>query len=384
MTFLATSPELLLRNGIGAPEINDQPWSVRWDHRDSSATSAHTSTNANTADRIAPLFTDMVDFHTSGSTGEARRWRRSWDQLWREAGMLADLVAPHQPDAILSFAPPRHVYGALATILMPAHLGRDVYYRPQYFGRMPDPAGKRWAVVAVPWTYSILLRQHDWLEQVSHLSILHSTAILPSAAEDLLRRLGPEKVSLTEIFGSTETGGIAWRRRSADDPPWSLFADVEFAKPPADEQEIPLIVRSPRLAAGETGAREDKWETGDYVTPDGDRHFRFAGRRERLVKVNGRRINLDAMESELKATLACADLACLPMTHNVSGEHVELLIVAGADGASGVEEVRATIAATGGRLQPRLITFVSRIDRSDSGKPRLLQPSSPTPTEVTE
>ncbi|QVQ51823.1 acyl--CoA ligase [Spiractinospora alimapuensis] len=298
--------------------------------------------------------------------------------------MLADLAGRDRPDAVLSFAPPRHVYGALATLLMPARLGRPAWYRPQYFGHMPAPAGRRWTIVAVPWTYSILLRQRAWIEQVSHISVLHSTAMLPPTAERLLRRLGPDKMSLTEIFGSTETGGIAWRTRERDDPPWNLFADVEYAKTTEDGREAPLVVRSPRLAIGASGARLDLWETGDYVTPDGDRRFRFSGRRERLVKVNGRRVNLDVVESDFRSVLPCADLACLPMSHDVSGEHIELLIVPGPDGVRGEDDVRGRLAAAQGQLQPRQITFVPSIDRSDSGKPRQRQPGSPHSLEVTE
>ncbi|MBP2473508.1 acyl-CoA synthetase (AMP-forming)/AMP-acid ligase II [Crossiella equi] len=307
--------------------------------------------------RAAVQLPSTMDFDTSGSTGPSRTWRHRGETLWTEAGLLADLVRPHRPEAVLASAPPRHLYGALATVLLPARLRLPVWYRPQYFGALPPPGGRRWLVVAVPWTFAALARREAWLDQVAHLTVLHSSATVPETAARLLERLGG-RAEVVEVFGATETGGVAHRVWRPDPPPWRLFPDVELRTEGPGEQ--PLRVRGPRLAEGLA-----EWTLDDFVVPVPDRGFRFAGRRSRLVKVNGRRVDLDVLEAALRAALPGMDLAALPVADPTSGEHVDLLVVP--EGRT-EDEVRAAIAHLAPR--PRRVLLVPAIDRSATGKAR--------------
>ncbi|MEU4836350.1 long-chain fatty acid--CoA ligase [Streptosporangium sp. NPDC023615] len=378
VTYTEVSPQELLASGFAAPRINDDPWLVRWDLLDPGVD----------VDRfVLDGLAETVDLETSGSTGPSRSWRRTREQMWAEAGLLAGLIERDRPEALLSFAPPRHVYGALASVLVPARLRLPAWYRPRYFGALPDPRDLRWAVVAVPWTFSILRRHASWVSRTGHLSVLHSTATLPLAAESLLEETEQGRIRLVEVFGSTEAGGIASRAWAPDLPPWELFADVEFAPHDgsgdetgdgaggeaggASGDETPLVVRSPRLAFRPGDAPADVWRTGDYVRRLDDRTFRFDGRRDRLVKINGRRVDLDRLEESVRSVLPCADLAFLPVTDAFSGENFDLLVVPEGEGALSVTEVRAAVGRFDAR--PRQVRLVDRIDRSDTGKLRRLQ-----------
>ncbi|MGC5011927.1 long-chain fatty acid--CoA ligase [Streptosporangium sp. DT93] len=384
VAYTEVSPQELLASGFAAPRINDDPWLVRWDLLDPGVD----------VDRfVLDALAETVDLETSGSTGPSRSWRRTREQMWAEAGLLAALIERDRPEALLSFAPPRHVYGALASVLVPARLRLPAWYRPRYFGALPDPRALRWAVVAVPWTFSILRRHASWVERTGHLSVLHSTATLPLAAESLVQETREGRIRLVEVFGSTEAGGIASRVWSPDGPPWELFEDVEFAPldepradppgapagpgdtsggPPGGEpDETPLVVRSPRLAFRPDEAPADVWRTGDHVRRLDERRFRFDGRRDRLVKINGRRVDLDRLEESVRSVLPCADLAFLPVTDALSGENFDLLVVPEGEGALSVTEVRAAVGRFDAR--PRQVRLVDRIDRSDTGKLRRLQ-----------
>ncbi|MFI6507749.1 long-chain fatty acid--CoA ligase [Streptosporangium sp. NPDC050855] len=404
--YTEVSPQELLGSGFAAPRINDDPWLVRWD-----LLGPGTDVDAFVLDRLA----ETVDLETSGSTGPSRCWRRTREQMWAEAGLLAALVERDRPQALLSFAPPKHVYGALASVLVPARLRLPAWYRPRYFGAMPAPQDRRWAIVAVPWTFSILRRHSSWVGGTEHLSVLHSTATLPLAAESLVEETGRERIRVVEVFGSTEAGGIASRTWGPDRPPWELFEDVEFApraETPAEThaetpaeipagsdgasagapgdvttgapdgdidgdidgapgEETPLVVRSPRLAFRPGEAPADVWRTDDYVRRLDARRFRFDGRRDRLVKINGRRVDLDRLEESVRSVLRCADLAFLPVTDAFSGENFDLLVVPEGEGALSVTEVRAAVGRFDAR--PRQVRLVDRIDRSDTGKLRRLQ-----------
>jgi acyl-coenzyme A synthetase/AMP-(fatty) acid ligase len=372
----------LLSAGSTADETTDQPWLVRWDL-------------ATDVERLVmDTLPATMDFWTSGSTGPSQCWRRTREQLWAEAGLLADLLADDRPAAVVSFAPPRHVYGMLASVLVPARLGLPVWYRPRYFGAMPpqelvDPDGTtvrldRWAVVAVPWTFSILSRHLPWVRAADRVGILHSSAMVPASAGDLLAELDPGQARIVEIFGSTEAGGVATREWDSSDPPWQLFADVDLVTPSADHPagdpdadpdagtEVPLVIRSPRLAHRPGTEAPATWQLDDFVEPIDERRYRFAGRRSRLVKVNGRRINLDLLQESLRTRLRCADLAFLPVTDATSGEHLDLLVVPEPGEPLTMAEVHTAVSQI--EVRPRQVHLVDRIDRSETGKLRRLQP----------
>lgn len=326
-----------------------------------------------------------VEFCTSGSTGPAARWRHTSRQLWTEAVMLADLVGDDRPQAILSFAPPAHLYGLIGTTLLPAALGVPVFFWPRYGLPAPAMDVQHWLIVAIPWSFPVLLRDPSVLGRPEHVTVLHSTATLPSTARELGSVVGEDRFRLIELFGSTETALIAYRQslptpRSPRSPDaWTLMPDVRFTDLPAPPgpdhdlarpDETRLGVCSPRLALTPLGHPMAHWTTDDYIERLDERSFRFHGRRSRLIKVNGRRIDLDEVEERLRVAVPCADLACLPVADQLRGEHVELL-VAGPEDPAGLAR-RATdclreLGATVGWIR-----IVDHIERSAVGKPRQL------------
>ncbi|MCK7624189.1 AMP-binding protein [Streptomyces sp. RS10V-4] len=375
MAYQKLTPAQLLAPGLGAPDVTDRAWYVRWDE---------TPGGPEAIERLLP---PVLDFHTSGSTGPSRRWQRSREAAWQEAGMLAGFLRPDGPGAVVSFAPPVHVYGALATLLVPARLGVPVWYRPGYLGALPDTGQRRIAVVATPWIFSLLLRNMDWVRSFERITVLYSSAMLPAEAGDFLKEAGPERAAVVELLGSTETGGIAMRRFSEGEPPaWTLFPDVTFAPgqedtgqdgPGAPGTAVPLVIRSPRLAARPGHPAPRDWPTGDLVEPLDDRSFRLLGRVGRLVKVNGQRINLDEAEHALRARLDCADLALVPVSDPMIGEHVDLYVVPRPGGGPDALDLAAVRAVLGAR--PRKVHTVPDLKRSALGK--LQHPTTSTPTE---
>lgn len=375
MTYPHLSPDRLLGGDLSSAELADRPWVVHWG-------------GTGTRSRSVPpdALPEVMTFRTSGSTGEPRTWSRTGEQLWAEAGLLADLLRNRAPDALVSFAPPRHLYGLLMGVLVPARLGISAWYRPHYTPLPPVAEGRNWIVAAIPWAFPILRGRRRWIEQTRGLSLVHSTASLPSTALDLLRETGP-KATLLEIFGSTETGGVATRQwnggadpPSAAERPWRLLPDVDFETLPAEGSEGPLTVRGPRLArAGDAGAPVPHWQMDDHVSVVDDRAFVFAGRRTRLVNVNGRRLDLDRLEEGLRSSVECADLALAPVADGVTGEHFDLLIVAGPSGGPARHDLAEALSHLDYR--PRRVLLVDRIDRSETGKLRHVQTPLTAQTE---
>ncbi|MFI0979463.1 AMP-binding protein [Streptomyces sp. NPDC021093] len=370
MGFQELTPTELLGPGHAAPEINDTAWHVRWDAPDAPGASG-----------VLAALPSEVEFRTSGSTGPSRSWQRTREDAWSEAGMLAGFVSAGEhgpPGAVVAFAPPLHVYGALASYLMPAVLGVPVWYRKSYAGAMPDTGHGHTVVVATPWIFSLLLRNIDWVTSLDHLTVLYSSAMLPGDAHTLLEQAGPGRVTLVELLGSTETGGIATRRWSGGEPPaWTLFPDVSFRTDPhpaeAGGSAAELVIRSPRLGHETGRPRPADWRTGDLVEPVDARTFRLVGRVGRLVKVNGRRINLDEREHVLRAAVDCEDLALVAVGDAMTGEQIDLHVVP-APGTD-LSEVPALLG-----VRPRKVHRVPRIHRSATGKLLHHQPAPATPS----
>jgi len=104
------------------------------------------------------------------------------------------------------------------------------------------------------------------------------------------RRWVPRGV--VEIYGSTETGGIAWRVQSTDpsSASWTPFSDVSFTF----EADGALVVRSPRV-----GPEPIRME--DAAQPLADGRFRLMGRLDRIVKLEEKRVSLPELEAALEA-----------------------------------------------------------------------------------
>lgn len=316
-------------------------------------------------------------FETSGSTGAPTRWWRDRAGLWREAGILADLTREIEPRQVVAFAPAIHIWGALASVLVPARLGAPVWYRTTMMGALPPLEDESVVVIANPWVFQILQRHLPWVRRQRRLRILHSSAMLPAAAGDLLHAAG-QHVDLVEVYGSTETGGLATRRWSpGPDPAWTLLDDVTFAGDAArGGDDVRLAVTHPRLAhlSGEPVPASSV--TDDRVRVLGERTFELLGRRTRLVKVNGRRVNLDHVEDQLRRVVACRDLAAVPVADPIVGEHVEVLVVAATAGVPPRPDRDLLRRVIG--FVPRRFTVVESIDRSPTGKLRHVRPTLPT------
>ncbi|MET8759546.1 class I adenylate-forming enzyme family protein [Lentzea sp. NPDC004782] len=302
---------------------------------------------------------DTVVVATSGSTGAPAKWSRSRDQLLTEVGLLAALWRCSRVDLIFAFAPPTHLYGVLTTLLLPAVLGVPVWYHPGVDAPATDVSGKGVGVTAIPWTFRILRRHRAVYATAVEIAIMHSTANLPPGAAETATGLGGEHVRITEVFGSTESGGIA--HRVERDGVWTLFEDVRLNGPVGEETR--LVVAGPRLAQGLT-----TWDTRDFVEVVDERRFRFRGKRVRLRKINGVRVDLDVVEQRLREVVPVEDLACVPVDDEVRGESFAVLVVPFEPDGTLPTAIRVALKEFG--LSPQEERMVDRIDRSETGKLR--------------
>ncbi|WP_323156601.1 AMP-binding protein, partial [Pseudomonas oryzihabitans] len=257
------------------------------------------------AEPLAPAALDLqaplLTLSTSGSSGEPKLIAKQLFQLANEVAALERLWGESLGDAtILGSVSTQHIYGLLFRVLWPLCSGRP-------FARQALPfteelqretaallrEGRRAVWISSP---ALLKRLGENLDDAilgQVVRVFSSGGVLPEAAATACQaRFGQYP---TEVYGSSETGGIAWRQGPQ---PWQAFADLTLGQ----DADGALWLTSPYLPEG---VRE---QTMDGVSLLGDGRFELLGRLDRIVKLEEKRIALPALEARLLDHPAVADV----------------------------------------------------------------------------
>ncbi len=229
-----------------------------------------------------------IEFRTSGSTGEPKSVLKTLPQLEAEISVLEAAFGEGLGEGpVVGTVPHHHIYGCLFRILWPLASGRPFEVEPC---GAPDAFARalqgphRPVLVSSPAHLSRLPALVDLDRAPSPPRRVFSSGG-PLRLEDAFawRRWVPEGV--VEIYGSTESGGIAWRSQSEGPGGalWRPLPDVEVSF----EADGALRVHSPRASL----RLEDAAEPG----PDGT--FRLLGRLDRIVKLEEKRVALPELEA---------------------------------------------------------------------------------------
>ncbi|CAM3692399.1 AMP-binding protein [Rheinheimera salexigens] len=230
-----------------------------------------------------------ISFFTSGSTGQPKLISKKLSQLLLEVQVLQAQFGSefNQQTLFAATVSYQHIYGLLFRLLWPLCYGH-LQYRVQlsYLEQWQD-----------------LLQRHQvvFVASPAHLARFDDIAILAPAAQHCLaifssggpladdvppRYLAALKQAPIEVFGSTETGGIAFRQRDIADAVWQVFDAVSISQ---NDQQA-LQVSSPYLdVAG-------NFTTSDQVQLLSAKHFRLLGRLDRIVKIEEKRLSLPEVE----------------------------------------------------------------------------------------
>ncbi|HEY3597786.1 MAG TPA: AMP-binding protein [Paraburkholderia sp.] len=255
-----------------------------------------------TIDALAPL-----TLYTSGSSGTPKAIRKTLAQFDAEVNTLESEWGALVGDAVvLASVPHRHIYGLLFRVLWPLAAGRafdrSVVTDPlQLQERLRQCGSASAVVVATP-------------AQLSRWTALPGFATLAPAPRAFFSSGGPLTEDTAaeytaafgaapiEVYGSTETGGIAWRRRN-ESAAWRPLAGIDVRR----SEDGALNVRSPHLG-------HDGWHpTDDAVTFDADGRFHLQGRLDRIIKLDGKRVSLPEIETRLALHPYVAQAAAVPL-----------------------------------------------------------------------
>ena len=227
---------------------------------------------------------------TSGSSGEPKRIDKTLRQLANEVEALEQLWGADLGEAwIIGSVATQHIYGLLFRVLWPLCAGRPFVRRQLAFPEDLQRASREHPAFAWVGSPALLKRMGDnldWPALSAVRRVFSSGGALPAdAAQSLQQRLQQWP---TEILGSSETGGIAWRQGASL---WQPFAGVELSQ----DSDGALLIASPYLPAGHVE------HTADAACIAADGRFELLGRLDRIVKLEEKRISLPMLEQALGA-----------------------------------------------------------------------------------
>jgi acyl-coenzyme A synthetase/AMP-(fatty) acid ligase len=230
----------------------------------------------------------FAELSTSGTTGPGKAVPKALRHLDREVAVLESLFGPRLgPDArVFATVSHQHLYGLLFRTLWPLASGRpfcaETYlHTEELFPRMRE--GGRFALATTPVHLRRMRADAELASLAAGVGAVFSSGgpLDESVAREVAERLGQAPI---EIFGSTETGGVAWRAQSlaGESAAWRAFPGVELELATGPEAEGQLVVRSPYasvgLASAEGDVQQTRWGPRRAL---GDGAFRLLGRADR-------------------------------------------------------------------------------------------------------
>ena len=254
---------------------------------------AHVDAINNTAINLAialdPEWPGLV-VHTSGTTGAAQAIPKKLSQLASEVAMLEQQFGARIAGAeIVATVSHQHIYGLLFKVLWPLASHRQVHALSQPFPeQLAHLLTHRYcALIASPAHLKRLPAHLQWNQKNVAAVFSSGGALVVEVAYATSGLLGQAPV---EILGSSETGGIAWRQRTdGSDAGWQVLPNVAWR---VSEDGL-LEVSSAHLPDSQW------WTTSDCVAAVEQQRFVLQGRRDRIVKIEEKRVSLATVEQAL-------------------------------------------------------------------------------------
>ncbi len=289
-----------------------------------------------------------VRMTTSGTTERPRYVAKTMAQLLDELDVLATTIAPAK--AVMSTVPLSHLYGLLFGALLPLRFGARIV---SHEALLPVDI----AAVIVRESVDLMISTPAHLRAMAETPMPRALRVISSGARmppDLHVRLVTQHGwKVTDVLGSTETGGIATRPSPMN--AWVPLPGVVVTAP--DGQ---LAVESPWGGKVRLDDRID-------LRPGGT--FHYLGRNTELIKVAGKRAHTHELEVTVRTIAGVTDAAVI--AHAAHGKEARVAIaICVAAGATVTRDQIADVIRHefDAVFIPRVFKVVASIPRTERGK----------------
>ncbi len=234
-------------------------------------------------------------FFTSGSTGNSVGALKTKDNLEKELEVITKLLKEKEIKKVIVTVPFIHIYGTLFGLLYPLLNNIDIVLKEHFLPNdLLSLVEENSLIVTTP-LYIKALNKINEQKDLNKAVFVSSTApLLASDAKSFNEKF---KCDVIQIFGSTETGGIAYKTNDE-----SLWTPNEHVQIMTNEQNE-LKVKSPFVSKTlyENGFKEinHTMQTFDYIEKE-DEKFRLIGRSSQILKIAGKRYSTIQIENILE------------------------------------------------------------------------------------
>ncbi|WP_146448533.1 AMP-binding protein [Vibrio kanaloae] len=246
---------------------------------------------------------DLAEIHltlfTSGSSGTPKAINKTLEHLDIETAQLdknwGELIKGNRVHSTVSH---QHIYGLLFRILWPLCSGVPfARHNLEYPEQILSHANKQSVLISSP---ALLKRLKHESKTAQLAGIFSSGGPLPTESAHQSRSLlGHLPI---EVFGSTETGGIAFRQQESAQTPWQLFDCLEASL--NSENCIKLL--SPYID------KNNWYQTADECEMVSDNQFILKGRTDRVIKIEEKRVSLVEVEKRLEQLPWISECVVIP------------------------------------------------------------------------
>lgn len=294
---------------------------------------------------------------TSGSTGRPSAVNKSWGELQAGVRTAADSLGltgnPHK--RIIATVPPQHMFGLEFSAMLPLSTGIGFHHGQPFFPEdvrqtLQQTSGRGILVTTPIHLRTCLESGIDWGPCSCRLILSATAPLSPELAQRAETQFG---APLKEIYGSTETGAIAWRR-TAQEEEWHLFPGLNIT--PQEERYV--------VSGGHFSVPSP---VGDRIELQEPGRFRLLGRHADLIKIAGKRASLNELNQLLQRIEGVVDGSFVdPAEPGQESRRLAAVVVApGLDRRQLLDALAQWIDPV---FLPRPLLFVDTLPRNEVGK----------------
>lgn len=233
-----------------------------------------------------------IEVYTSGSTGTPKPILKTIAMIEDEIASVDQLWSMPQDTTLISTVPHQHLFGLTFRLFWPLLTARvfqtqactfteDIFRHAQNL--------ERYTLISTPSHLKRLNDQLDWPSVAGRCHMVVSSAA-PLALQDSHFAANLLGTPIHEIYGSSETGALAWRTQAQNLEHWTLLPLLSLQQ--LSDQSL---VSGPYIPA--------QYQTlSDRIELLAEGSFRLLGRQDRITKVEGKRLSLTKMEHEIEQT----------------------------------------------------------------------------------
>jgi acyl-coenzyme A synthetase/AMP-(fatty) acid ligase len=303
---------------------------------------------------------ELLILFTGGSTGTPKKWSKSAGNIFGEAFFMTDRYQIDDTDIITATVSPYHIYGLLFSVLIPlVSSARVLNETPSFPAEITSLVQQESAtiLVSVPAHYRVLKSRPLGATLKQAFS---SAGMLEK--EDSLDFTSCNSIGVVEVYGSTETGGLATRNRVSGQKYFHPLSPVEWRI-----KGERLYVRSPFLSTDLATNEDGFFLSGDRVQSEKEDSFSLHGRADAICEVGGVRVDLDEIRDLLQQQPNVKECVVVPLPDEGGrGSRIAALLRGDAVDISTIQKKVSTILDPA--ALPKRIKAISVIPIKSNGK----------------